>query len=51
MILANDFLLTHSKEHKISMEITNKEPKSLEIISFFAKKLNFSYYSEFARLI
>lgn len=51
VILANDFLLTHSKEHKISMEITTKEPKSLEIISSFAKELNFSYYSEFARLI
>lgn len=51
LILANDFLLTHSKEHKISMEITTKEPKLLEIISSFAKELNFSYYSEFARLI
>lgn len=51
LILANDFLLTYSKEHRISMEITTKEPKSLEIISSFAKELNFSYYSEFARLI
>ena len=51
MILANDFLLTYSKENKISMEITTKEPKLLETISSFAKELNFSYYSEFARLI
>ncbi|MDN5064720.1 hypothetical protein [Aliarcobacter butzleri] len=51
MMLANDFLMTYSKNYLISMEITTKDTKNLEIINSFAKELNFDYYSEFARLI
>ena len=50
-MLANDFLMTYSKNYSISMEITTKDTKNLEIINSFAKELNFDYYSEFARLI
>lgn len=51
VMLANDFLMTYSKNYSISMEITTKDTKNLEIINSFAKELNFDYYSEFARLI
>lgn len=51
IILANDFLTTYAKNHPISMEFTTKDNKDLVDISTFADKLNFTYYSEFARLV
>lgn len=51
ILFANDFLVFYSKKYKISMEFTTKSDKDLTIINNLVDQINFTYYSEFARLI
>ena len=49
--LANEFLIVYAEKHQISMEFTTKSDKDLVKVNSLADEINFTYYSEFARLI